>query len=99
MLLHENGEYNEIVDHFMSEVVVSNRIDTITIVIAALYEIGTVDALSKMSVIVNQNQIHSGNTRANFIYSWLAFKLKEYGKSYDILTKKEFKSNNKPSGK
>ena len=101
MLLYENEDYSRIVEDFEERCASISFESTSelslvrTIVMASLCKIGTEDALSKMtklmdgSVIRNDDltQSNDKNIRSGCIYAWLAFKLKKYGMAHDILTR------------
>ena len=100
MLLYDHEHYSEIIEDFERD---SNLEDNNSnfknatksfkerdalIVFAALAKLGTEDALSKMTQIVNEERfVVTGRSRC--LYSLLGLKLKKHGLAYDAISKNE----------
>lgn len=90
MLLYNHGEYEQIMDDIMNDPFYNDPLkdmsaDVRLIAIAALCKIGTVDAFSNVSTIVQLNKDIMPN-RPLEMYAWFAFKLKKYDVAYDTVT-------------
>ena len=97
-LLYKSKMYEDLVQDFELIKDFSNKDDD-TIVMAALYHIGTDEAFSKAAEIVSNHQRERDRMRklrrgkgfrGLYIYSYFAMKRGEFGIAYDVLTNYKF---------
>merc|ERR1719400_1695878 len=91
--LFENGNYKEIVDHY-SKIPDEERVNLeplSLVILAALAKIETKEALDQMCII-REKSSYVNKIRSFMFSSWVAYKLKNYGLAYDLLTRANLKT-------
>ena len=91
--LFENGNYKEIVDHY-SKIPDEERVNLeplSLVILAALAKIETKEALDQMCII-REKSSYVNKIRSFTFSSWVAYKLKNYGLAYDLLTRANLKT-------
>ncbi len=94
-MMYKNGLHQDVVDTFKSTPEELRSLDDTTLVLAALYQLGTDDAFKYASEVMAKTrlgklprEVNSAGFRGMFIYAYFAVQRGELGLAYDILVDK-----------